>query len=128
MKVENTIRKEVSNKRPYCIFHLCEMSRIDKPIEGESRFVLEVREEWGVQDLFLEQWKCDKIDCVDGCTTLSIMKKPYIHFMTCMVGELYLNKAAAITKTTNKQPPAQLENSQTKTGYSCILYWCSPQI
>ena len=123
MKFENTIRKEVSNKRPYCIFHLCEMSRIDKPIEGESRFVLEVREEWGVQDLFLEQWNVIKL-------TVLMAAQPwvYIHFMTCMVGELYLNKAAAITKTTNKQPPAQLENSQTKTGYSCILYWCSPQI
>lgn len=51
------------------------------------------------------------------------MKKPHMHFkrMTCMVGELYLSKAAAVTKTTNKQPPAQLENSQNRTGYSCIL-------
>ena len=70
--------KEARCKRPNTAwFHLCEMSRIGKTIETESRMVIarswgkgiKKRGCWWISSFFLEWWNVLELDCSDGCTT-----------------------------------------------------------
>ena len=92
-------------------FHLCEIYRIDKPIDTENRLVAawgwdemeeEKGKEWGVtanvyRISFRSVKNALKLDCGDGCKTLQIYKKhwtPHIKWVDFMVCEICVNKIA----------------------------------
>ena len=70
--------KEARHKKWHIAwFHLCEIPRIGKSIKTVELWLPKVDKFWGmdsdrqwVWDFFLRWWKCSKIDCGIGCTTL----------------------------------------------------------
>lgn len=69
--------KELSHKKPHTVwFHLDDIFRIEKSVDTESRAGRDGNsrtDRWSVQHFSLGWWKCSKIDCGEGCISLTIL-------------------------------------------------------